>query len=190
MRARAETSAQEFSTIFRSLHGKQNRDSCNEIEIYTEIVEFSETKCYEFANGLIQPIGSIAPISELQSRWVAAVFSGQIKLPSKTEMLADIAYYKSTRHTLQVDYMKYMDELAELIGCKPNVWKYVLTDPMFALQLFFGANAPYAYRLQGMGKWEGAKNALKTLPERVKKPMKCRNFPMNGYKQHGAIMSR
>uniref|UniRef100_F1L2K1 Flavin-containing monooxygenase n=1 Tax=Ascaris suum TaxID=6253 RepID=F1L2K1_ASCSU len=146
--------------------------------------------------GLIQPIGSLAPISELQSRWVAAVFSGQIKLPSKTEMLADIEYkrelrmkryYKSTKHTLQVDYMKYMDEVAELIGCKPNIWKYVLTDPLFALQLFFGANAPYAYRLQGMGKWEGAKNALKTLPERVKKPMKYREFPMNGYKQRGAI---
>lgn len=41
-----------------------------------------------------------------------------------------------------------------------------------------------------MGKWEGAKNALKTLPERVKKPMKYREFPMNGYKQRGAIVRR
>lgn len=40
--------------------------------------------------GLIQPIGSILPISEMQCRWVAAVFSGQIRLPLNTDMLADI----------------------------------------------------------------------------------------------------
>lgn len=40
--------------------------------------------------GLIQPIGSILPISEMQCRWAAAVFSGQIRLPRHAEMLADI----------------------------------------------------------------------------------------------------
>lgn len=40
--------------------------------------------------GLVQPIGSIAPISEMQARWIAAVFRGQVKLPSKVEMHADI----------------------------------------------------------------------------------------------------
>ncbi|KHN87427.1 Dimethylaniline monooxygenase [N-oxide-forming] 5 [Toxocara canis] len=146
--------------------------------------------------GLIQPIGSLAPISELQSRWVTAVWAGQIKLPSEKGMIADIEhtreirmkrYFKSTKHTLQVDYMKYMDEVADLIGCKPNLWKYALTDPKFAFRLFMGANAPYAYRLQGIGSWEGAKEALNTLPERVKKPMKNRDCRMRKYKRRGAI---
>ena len=30
-------------------------------------------------------------------------------------------YVHSTRHTIQVDYVPYMDELAEQIGCKPNL---------------------------------------------------------------------
>lgn len=60
--------------------------------------------------GLIQPIGSLAPISELQSRWVAAVFSGQIKLPSKTEMLADIEYKRELRMKRFRDFSKVLQK--------------------------------------------------------------------------------
>jgi dimethylaniline monooxygenase (N-oxide forming) len=28
-------------------------------------------------------------------------------------------YFQSDKHTLQVDFISYMDELAELVGCKP-----------------------------------------------------------------------
>lgn len=30
-------------------------------------------------------------------------------------------YYASQRHTIQVDYVTFMDEIAELAGCKPNL---------------------------------------------------------------------
>ncbi len=30
-------------------------------------------------------------------------------------------YVGSTRHTIQVDYIDYMDELTEHIGCKPDI---------------------------------------------------------------------
>ena len=82
--------------------------------------------------GLIQPIGSIAPISEIQSRWVAGVFSGKYTLPSKIIMQNDIdekrinmkkRYFESPKHTLQVDFVPYMDEIAELVGCKPDIKK-------------------------------------------------------------------
>ena len=33
-------------------------------------------------------------------------------------------YVKSTRHTIQVDFQPFMDELAELCGCKPDLCKY------------------------------------------------------------------
>ncbi|VDO29844.1 unnamed protein product [Brugia timori] len=148
--------------------------------------------------GLIQPIGSILPISEMQSRWVAAVFKGQISLPPHTEMEADIKlkraqnkrrYFKSKKHTLQVDYIKYMDEIAEQIGCKPSLKKYMFTEPSFCLRLLISANAPYVYRLDGPGSWEKAKEALISLPQRVKLPLKNRECDMKRYKKHGKIVS-
>lgn len=40
-----------------------------------------------------------------------------------------------------------MDELAKMIGVKPNITKYVLNDPNLARILFFHAASPYQYRL-------------------------------------------
>ena len=46
-------------------------------------------------------------------------------------MLADIQakkdemsrrYVKSERHTIQVDYITYCDEIADIIGCSPRFW--------------------------------------------------------------------
>ncbi|XP_069497186.1 flavin-containing monooxygenase 5-like isoform X2 [Ambystoma mexicanum] len=39
--------------------------------------------------GLIQPIGAIMPVSELQCRWATRVFKGLIKLPSTKDMLME-----------------------------------------------------------------------------------------------------
>lgn len=61
--------------------------------------------------GLIQPIGAILPISEMQSRWFAQLMAGNLKLPSVEQMEKDIKakeeemawrYYASERHTVQV----------------------------------------------------------------------------------------
>lgn len=30
-------------------------------------------------------------------------------------------YVESQRHTIMVDFLPFMDELAELVGCKPNI---------------------------------------------------------------------
>jgi dimethylaniline monooxygenase (N-oxide forming) len=55
---------------------------------------------------------------------------GEIELPSPEDMWKDIQvkkvamsrrFYDSQRNTLQVDYTSFMDELAELIGCRPNI---------------------------------------------------------------------
>lgn len=80
--------------------------------------------------GLIQPWGAINPITELQARWAVRVFNGETKLPSNVEMEEDIEskaramaerYVASARHTVQVDYVDYCNELAEQIGCRPNI---------------------------------------------------------------------
>lgn len=55
--------------------------------------------------------------------------------------------------------------------------KLLLKDPIFGLRCFFGACAPYQYRIMGPGAWDGAKKALEDLPENVIFPTKTRVVP-------------
>ena len=52
--------------------------------------------------------------------------------------------------------------------------KFLLTDPRLGLELFFGPCTPYQYRLQGPGPWQGARQAIMTVHERVDAPFKTR----------------
>ncbi|NXR90742.1 FMO5 monooxygenase, partial [Hypocryptadius cinnamomeus] len=126
--------------------------------------------------GLIQPWGAIMPISELQSRWAIYVFKGLQGLPPPADMLAEITqtkqrmaqrYVKSQRHTIQVDYIPYMDELACQLGVKPNLLSLFLTDPKLAMEVAFGPCTPYQYRLRGPGAWAGARAAILSQRQRV-----------------------
>ncbi|NWT05340.1 FMO5 monooxygenase, partial [Mionectes macconnelli] len=126
--------------------------------------------------GFIQPLGAIMPISELQCRWATRVFKGLQDLPPLANMLAEITrtkdrmakrYVKSQRHTIQVDYIPYMDELACQLGVKPNLLTLFLTDPKLALEVAFGPCTPYQYRLRGPGAWAGAREAILTQQQRV-----------------------
>ncbi|KAL3069903.1 hypothetical protein niasHS_015638 [Heterodera schachtii] len=156
----------------------------NEIDLYKNVFPPSNYVAKRLAViGLVQPIGSVAPIAEMQSRWAAAVFAGRLQLPDNGTMCEDIAqtraqmrrqYFESAKHTVQVPFIPYMDELAELVGCKPNLAKLFMDDPKFALRLFFGPNVPYVYRISGLNRWHKAKIAINSLPRRVKMPlMQC-----------------
>ncbi|XP_054708613.1 flavin-containing monooxygenase 5-like [Uloborus diversus] len=129
--------------------------------------------------GLIQPSGPGFPVGEMQCRWTARIMSGHLNLPPKEQMYADIRkreefirkrFVDSPRHTLQVDFIGYQDELAEEIGAKPNLLKLALTDPKLFWAVFFGPSLPYQYRLQGPHTWEGARDAILTYKERVYAP--------------------
>ncbi|CAI5452691.1 unnamed protein product [Caenorhabditis angaria] len=144
--------------------------------------------------GLIQPIGSIAPISEIQSRWAARVFAGKTKLASVEEQILDMTqkkesmkkrYFDSIKHTIQVDYMTYMDEIASLIGCVPPMQKYFFSNIRFWMKLFMGPNVPYVYRLVGPNSWEGAEQAVWKVSDRVKKPLKNRQCRIRKHKKRG-----
>ncbi|KAG9465920.1 flavin-containing monooxygenase 5-like [Eleutherodactylus coqui] len=144
--------------------------------------------------GLIQPIGAIMPVSEMQARWATRVFKGLNKLPSMSEMKEMNAkriedrqkrYVESERHTIQVDYVDHMDEVAEEIGCKPNVKKLFLSDPKLAWEVLFGPCSPYQYRLSGPGKWKDARKAILTQRERIIKPTKTRCTSAND--SHGSF---
>ncbi len=107
---------------------------------------------------LAQPIGALLPIGELQSRWFALLMANKLKLPTVEEMNKDIAlkkkfmerFYESERHTIQVDWIPFMDELATVVGVKPNLWKYFTSDPELWRALLFGPSVPYQYRLEGI----------------------------------------
>lgn len=60
------------------------------------------------------------------------MFSRRYFLPDENDMLKDITnkrremkhrYFSSSKHTIQVDFLPYMDEIAELICCKPPIKK-------------------------------------------------------------------
>ncbi|XP_071381066.1 flavin-containing monooxygenase 5-like [Centroberyx affinis] len=133
--------------------------------------------------GLVQPLGAIMPISEMQARWATRVFKGCNKLPSMAAMLKDVQckresmaarYVTSQRHTIQVDFINYMDEIAEQVGVRPTILRLLLTDPRLGLSVILGPPTPYQYRLRGPGKWAGARQAILTQWERVAQPMKTR----------------
>lgn len=137
--------------------------------------------------GLIQPNGPGFPPGEMQCRWSAMVMSGKCKLPSQEEMMKDILkkeetrqkrFVDSPRHTVQVDFIDYQDELAEIIGVKPNFLKMAFTDPKLFWVCMTGPSLPYQYRLSGPHSWEGARKAILTYKDRVKTPLKKPGEPL------------
>uniref|UniRef100_A0A0K8R385 Flavin-containing monooxygenase n=1 Tax=Ixodes ricinus TaxID=34613 RepID=A0A0K8R385_IXORI len=83
-------------------------------------------------------------------------------------------YVESQRHTIQGDYIDTMEELADLVGVKPSLLYLAFTDPKLALQLLLGPCTPIQYRLQGPGKWNGARKAILTTEARIRKPLMSR----------------
>ncbi|XP_071504304.1 flavin-containing monooxygenase 5-like [Diadema antillarum] len=133
--------------------------------------------------GLIQPLGSVFPCSELQARWATRVFKGEKQLPTEVQMMAHInstqesmdkRYKKSPRHTIQIDVMPYLDEIASEIGVKPNLLVLLLTDPVLAYHYIFGPYVPAHYRIHGSHRWAAAREHIMTVWQRVHKPYKSR----------------
>ena len=104
---------------------------------------------------LVQALGAFLPIGEMQSRWFAQLMANKRKLPNSETMMRDIErkkefqkrFYESDRHTIQVDWLNFMDELALEIGVKPNLIKYFFTDQELWRALMFAPSAAYQYRL-------------------------------------------
>ena len=74
----------------------------------------------------------------------------------------------------KVNYIEYADEIAELIGCRPNLTKLLFKDPLLALRCFFGPCVPYQYRLLGPGAWDGAKEAIEAVDANIIYPTRTR----------------
>ncbi|KAJ8312625.1 hypothetical protein KUTeg_009998, partial [Tegillarca granosa] len=144
--------------------------------------------------GLVQAIGAVMPISEMQCRWYTRLIKGLVNLPSKEEMYEDIdkkrdemskLYISTQRHTIQFDdhittfWIEYMDEIANKIGVKPDFKKLFLDDPWLALRCIFGPCFPAQYRLHGPGKWNGAKPCIQDAMKRCMSPNRAKILPKN-----------
>lgn len=136
--------------------------------------------------GLIQIVGGLFPISEIQARWFARIINDKVDLPSTKNMYADIKqnseimskqYFNGPRHTIQVDYVDYLDDLSSMIGAKPNIFSMFFRDFPLFLACFMGPNLPYQYRLQGPHSWENARHTILRYRERVEAAFKTRYYP-------------
>jgi len=90
----------------------------NDLPLFLRIFPFDrEDLCFI---GLAQPIGAVMPLAEAQSKLVAEMLSGSYELPGpqerkqrteryRREMFAH--YVPSRRHTMQLDFDQYMNEL-------------------------------------------------------------------------------
>lgn len=129
---------------------------------------------------LAQPIGALLPIGELQARWFSLLMAGKLKLPDRETMERDCdakveynkRFYESERHTIQCDWINFMDEISEQVGCMPPVWKYLFTDFKLFISMMFGPCVPYQYRLVGPNSWPGAREAILTATKRIQAPLK------------------
>ncbi|GFO34510.1 dimethylaniline monooxygenase [n-oxide-forming] [Plakobranchus ocellatus] len=128
-----------------------------------------------------QYTGGTFPSAEMQCRLAAAVFKGNVHLPNRERMKAEIASYQANlesryvskvREPRRVDHLLYMDELASLVGCKPNLAWFLLTDPVLFWHLLFGPGVAYQYRLQGPNTWPEARHAILTVMDRIREPFK------------------
>lgn len=90
----------------------------NQVPLYKHVVHPEHPNLYFV--GLLQPLGAIMPLAELQSKWVADLLEGKARLPSRDTMHCDIAkegeamrkrYVNSNRHTIQVDYYPYVAQV-------------------------------------------------------------------------------
>ncbi|MEH2347238.1 MAG: NAD(P)-binding domain-containing protein [Nostoc sp.] len=119
--------------------------------------------------------GSQFPIMEMQARLFALVCKGELTLPVPSEMermacldrAANLEQFEHNAHRVRslVDYHRYMDDLADVIGCEPPLWQYFFTHPRIWLHMIYGATQSTQFRLRGPGQKKSlAHDILMKLP--------------------------
>jgi dimethylaniline monooxygenase (N-oxide forming) len=90
----------------------------NDFRLYKKVIHPDYQGLYFLA--LVQPLGAIMPLAEVQSKWIAKILKGECTVPNREEMLKSIEadkqamtkrYNASPRHTLQVDFHPYKESI-------------------------------------------------------------------------------
>jgi len=108
--------------------------------------------------GFVRPnIGAMPALAEMQARWWAQLVSGRVTIgdalsPSRAlwseDGLDDRVDDLHRRVPTLVDFATYMDELASLVGCKPDLWT-LARHPLTLLRLYGAPFCGVQYRLVG-----------------------------------------
>lgn len=113
--------------------------------------------------GLANIVGAAFPLVEMQSRFIAEVFSKKISLPTCAKMQKSIVAHKAWCDQAGIDPMRvqalsYLDELAGMIQATPQFTQ----NPEVWRELIFGPLTAFRFRLNGPGsKREEAKRNLR-----------------------------
>ena len=148
---------------------------CDPRQLYKHMIhpEVGTSLCWI---GVARPgFGSQFPIMEMQARYYALLCSGEMALPDPDSMAKSIKEdfernvdqfgNNAKRIRSLVDYFRYMDGLAEVIGCKPPLKEYFVRYPLIWLTIMYGPTQATQYRLVGPGsKKKEAHKILKKLP--------------------------
>ena len=108
--------------------------------------------------GFIRPyITSIPLVSELQARLISKVYSNKVKLPNKNCIMNTIKKDNDRRKSrFSKDYKRlnylispytYCDEISNLIGSKPNMFKLFFTNHTLWRTLFFFPWSQFHYTI-------------------------------------------
>uniref|UniRef100_A0A1E1XAK4 Flavin-containing monooxygenase n=1 Tax=Amblyomma aureolatum TaxID=187763 RepID=A0A1E1XAK4_9ACAR len=139
--------------------------------------------------GFVDGNANLLQVFEMQARYMARVFSGKLTLPSREAMEQDVAATQNTiksffvptpRHSLMIDKIAYVEDLAKIIGAKPNYLKLLFTDPKLYYVLMTSPVLNYQYRLQGPHCWDKARDAILGFQERLRAPLRHRKNGEDG----------
>jgi dimethylaniline monooxygenase (N-oxide forming) len=112
--------------------------------------------------GFVRPgVGSIPPCAEMQARYYAQLLSGKLRLPEPLEMQKDIEHHErldfeqypedAPRISALTDYLRFLEGMAEVIGCKPPLWRMLISNPRSFAGTLFGPITGIQYRFTGPG---------------------------------------
>jgi hypothetical protein len=106
--------------------------------------------------GFVRPtLGSLPMLAELQARYISRVFSQKKFIPSNIHetIATDKEFHDESfpnqkkRLSYLVYYYIYCDQIAKLIGCKPNLFKTFFQDPKLWVKLFLNPWSPFHYTI-------------------------------------------
>jgi len=108
--------------------------------------------------GFIRPfITSLPLVSELQARLISNVYSNKVELPDKNSIMKTIKKdddRRKSRFSKDYDRLNYLinpytycDEISNLIGCKPNMFKLFFTNHRLWRTMFFFPWSQFHYTI-------------------------------------------
>eukprot|EP01084_Bolivina_argentea_P111309 198652_1 len=116
-------------------------------------------KSFSFVGLNRAQIGSLIAVSELSARYVAQIISNIKELPNKKDMINDInkRYARNKYHfpryydtvTTLTDFLATCDELGDVIGCKPDMFRLFVINPYVWYKVMTGPILTCHYRIFG-----------------------------------------